>query len=339
MENTEKKIYVVCSADGNYAQHLTVMACSLLENASQERAIHFKILDGGISEENKAKIISSLQRYGNRCYLDFISMPVDEFDGLQETNYISKATYYRIEIPNIFQELDRVLYIDCDMVVEDDVAKLWDIEFDDRSLVAAKCAVVDLADYYQNVFGIASSQGFFNAGMMLMNLRKMREVGISEKVFVFLRKNFGKLIACDQDGLNFVFSDDWKMVDPSWNQDACLHTYKNDKYTTYTKKDFYFAKKHPKIIHFTGPEKPWLSVCTHPFKKRYFYYLEKTCYRGYKPEIKVADFVRSRMKFFIIKSTNLIPGRIYDGLVWIMRRINVFKAQVKRKAASFNFSE
>src|SRR5690554_6591180 len=123
----EKYYTVIGSTDDNYAKYLGVVLNSILRKSNKKELIRFYCIDGGISSVNKSFIVDAVNKEGGN--IEFIDIDASEYDDIETIKHITKAAFYRISIPEILDEnIDKVLYIDCDVIVCDDVTKLCDID-------------------------------------------------------------------------------------------------------------------------------------------------------------------------------------------------------------------
>lgn len=295
----EKIINIAYSSDDNFAQHLCVAAFSTLANLSPGVKARIVILDGGISSSKKERIISSLNKYSQKiASLNFINMANSDFSEFKESGWISKATYYRINLPKLCPDMDKILYLDCDLVVEKSVDELYDIDFDGSVLLAIKDPSTKMERDYSSI-NIPNIQGYFNAGIIVIDLKKFREERISEKIVASLKEINYLTSSHDQSAFNAVLYDKWKAVDPKWNRMTNVSIESNYKNTTYTKADFDSAKFNPSIIHYTSYfAKPWLFCSISPVKSHYYHYLNMTSFCDFKPKISLKKIFKKAFYFF-----------------------------------------
>lgn len=210
------------AVDDNYAPFLAVAMRSLIDNASADREYRLYILIDKLSREN-ADILCGMAR--PNVHIETVKV-TDKLDALGDMlhlrDYYTKTTYYRFFIPALFPQYDRGLYLDCDIVVEGDIAKLYDIEMSDCILAAAPEEVMLEVDvfgtYTEAVLDIPRDE-YFSAGIMVMNLEKMRRVSLEEQFVELLgRRTFR--VTQDQDYLNVLCHDDYFMLDSGWNKTA-----------------------------------------------------------------------------------------------------------------------
>jgi lipopolysaccharide biosynthesis glycosyltransferase len=248
-------IHIVTSTNDHYAQYLAVMLNSLLENKISENPINIYIIDGGnLSSHNKLKLEKSLQRFNVNP--QFLIVDDSLYNGCIINRYYSMEMFCRISIPDLLdKEIQKALYLDCDLIIKEDITCLWETNIDDFFIAA----VYDPNDLRIEKLLIPKEHGYFNSGVLLINLKKWRENDISNKVLQFIKENPSKLLYPDQDALNVILHDKWLKLDDKWNVRANRLKKTNIK---------------PAIIHYTGKNKPWNG--NPPGRKAFFKYLKKT---------------------------------------------------------------
>ena len=296
-------IDVVFSIDNNYVQHCAVLIASILKNNRSEYRYRFHILDGGISDINKKKLESMkyIQKYSVEYYdmseFDFSFLPLNR-------SWISVATYYRLMLTKILPEtIDKVLYLDCDVVVDGNLSEFWE---------------TDISDVYAGVIEDESSvrnsvklglNNYFNAGVLLLNLQKLREFDFQTAWTNYYKENESIIDLQDQDILNGVFNGNVKWLQLKYNANAIIFS-KDKTLHFYTDKDIKNAKKNRIIIHYTGKYKPWSKQCYHPLRKLYFKYLLYTPFKfkiyeyfliKYQPFLQLIYSVKNKNNHKIIK--------------------------------------
>ena len=220
-----KKISLFFAVDDNYCPFLSSAVYSILKNANKNYKYDLYVLHHGITQENKDVITTQIKDNGSIQFVDmleFIDMKekLDVLaDRLVTRDYYTKTTYYRLFIPNMFPELDKALYLDSDIIVTGDISELYNTELGDNLVGAVPDMAVQntpiFIDYVENALGVKSEK-YFNAGILLMNLKKMREWDF-EKKFIDLLGTYSFRVAQDQDYLNVLTKDSVKYIDNSWN--------------------------------------------------------------------------------------------------------------------------
>ncbi|WP_052429382.1 glycosyltransferase family 8 protein [Paenibacillus borealis] len=245
------EIHIVTATNDNYANQLCVMLNSMFINKASDKYVHLYLLYDNLSIKNMNKLDEIAQRYG--AAINFILVNRDIFNGFIEKPYITLESYYRIIVPSLIEHVDKVIYLDCDLIIDGDITELWNIELGDYYIGAVEGAYKDRME----ILSIPELFGYFNAGVLLINMSKWRENNISEIVLDWIKNNSEKIRHMDQDALNAVLFNKRYILSPVWN---------------YTTGHFENLKLFidAKIYHFTGPKKPWLTE--HPFGGKYFQY-------------------------------------------------------------------
>ena len=184
--NRNETVNLFFACDDGYVPFLCATLLSIKENRSKSRAYHARILNTGISEDNKKRISDSLSCSDFFIEFENISESVERIsDKLHTRDYYSKTTYYRLFIPELYPTVKKALYLDCDLIVGCDVAELYDTELG-KNLVGAVSdgfvsAVPRLHGYVTKRIGAAAPADYFNAGVLLMNLDEMRRSSFGER--------------------------------------------------------------------------------------------------------------------------------------------------------------
>ena len=241
----KQKIPICFATDDNYVPFLTVALASLLDNASKENFYKIYVLTSHLSDEN----INSIKKHEvENCSIEFVQLS-KELDKVQDMfhlrDYYSKETYYRIFIPNLFPQYDKVLYLDCDITVLGDVSELYNTQIHGYYVAAAQEEVMQtfevFGNYVEQADGINRKE-YFNAGILLINCRRWRNKLIAER-FVDLLNRYTFRVVQDEDYLNVLCKGNVKKLNLGWNKTS----YKNDD----------FDDKDLRIIHWKINWRPW----------------------------------------------------------------------------------
>ncbi|WP_265501103.1 glycosyltransferase family 8 protein [Paracoccus beibuensis] len=217
-----KTLHVMMCANDAYAMPLTVAAHSLLFHAGHDVAVEVHVISDGISADNKARAERSLASSHPHAKVVWREIDTSQFDGINFRHY-SIVTLFRLLLPQLFPpQVDRVLYIDCDIVVERDISELWDIDLGDKAVWAVQNGTDDdLENYVLKKFPeiTAPADGrYFNAGVMLVNMAEWRRQDVSARTRDFLQCHSERLGFPDQDALNAVLAGHWGHLHPRWNK-------------------------------------------------------------------------------------------------------------------------
>lgn len=221
MNNDREIIPVFFAVDDGYVPFLAVAMQSLIDNSSEEYRYEIKILFTEITEDNKKKILKSYTR--ENIEIEFVNLTeklAEITEKLYTRDYYSKTTYYRLFLPELYPEYDKVLYLDSDMVILSNVAELYKIDIGNNLLGAVPDGVVQSSDIFQDyvekVVGVSDYNNYFNAGALLLNLEELRKFDFLDK-FLYLLENIKFKVAQDQDYLNRLCKGRTVMLDSKWN--------------------------------------------------------------------------------------------------------------------------
>lgn len=293
MSHTET-VNIVCTIDNNYVQHCAVMLASLFDNTPEFRFKIFIITDG-ISAQNQTKLAEFLDSRNQ----SFSLVTVDEsiFVNAPVSQHISLAAYFRILIPELIDNsIEKVLFLDSDMVIHQSIAPLWNTDISQYSHAAIENPRTD-ADYKHNL-GISENSSYFNSGVLLINLRIWRQLNVQQKSIEFINQYPEKIHYWDQDALNFVLENQWLRAESQWNAHTAFFKGLPAEELGVTPEEYHQTRHNPAIIHFTGGGscKPWHYSCTHPFKDIYYKYLRQTPWHDAEPIGKPNLFSRFKAK-------------------------------------------
>lgn len=241
-----KEIPIFFAVDDGYCPFLAVAIQSLIDNSSAENTYLIKILHTDISDENKKKIAKYERENVDIEFVDLNYYIQKVKDKLYTRDYYSKTTYFRLFLPNLYPQYDKVLYLDSDIVILDDIAKLYNTEMGDNLVAAAPDDVIQFNEvfqvYVEKVVGVADYRRYFNAGILLMNLDEMRKFKFQEK-FLYSLDRVTFAVAQDQDYLNRLCKGRVKLIDRIWNRMPI--------------EDPKIKTENVKLVHYNLAFKPW----------------------------------------------------------------------------------
>ena len=216
-----KEIPVFFAVDNGYIPFLGVALSSLIENTSKGNKYAIKVLFTSVTEENKARIKKYERENISIEFVDLNKQLEKIEEKLYTRNYFSNTTYYRLFIPELYPEYDKAVYIDSDTVCLSDIAELYNTDMGDNLIAAVSDGVVQtlkpFQDYVERVVGVADYNNYFNAGVIVMNLKELREYKFEEK-FIYMLGKIRFEVAQDQDYLNRLCKGRVKIIDYSWNR-------------------------------------------------------------------------------------------------------------------------
>jgi len=258
---------IIFSSNEFYLQFTSAAILSIVKSASRDYNYDIIILCKNISSDSKARlgtIVNGLENFSLR-FCD-VGALFAEYK-LYESRTITVETYYRLAIPKIFQNYDKVIYLDGDLIVLDDIAKLFQIDIGNNYLGAVKDIVFqgnlngyddNLLKYYKQ-FNCCNILNFINAGVLIMNIKELRRDFTFEYLLNFAQQ--GKFHFQDQDLLNILCENRIHYLDYDWNfYGDPIDSYRGwvAKYAPREEYMSYLSSKaNMKIIHYAGNEKPW----------------------------------------------------------------------------------
>lgn len=259
------------------------MLSSIQEHTSEKVNVH--ILSNDFTDIEK-QMIENL--FNKKQILTFEFYVVND-DVLLDINIIAEhltiQTLYRLLIPNLLpRNIKKVIYLDSDLVVEKDISILFNIQLDNYLIGA----VNELFEPILPIIQFESIRDYFNAGVLLINLEKWRQVDFVNQCLDYAQENPEKLLLGDQDILNGVLKGEWKRIPLEWNVVRGVFEEKNTykKYYPFLNIEGILSK--PSILHYTSPSKPWHYMDTHEGKSKYFHYLDLINFKYNKyPELEV----------------------------------------------------
>ena len=257
-------IPVFFAVDDHYAPYLAVALRSLIDNASCEYDYRIHILITALSEDNVAHLCGMSTSHVHIQTVDVSEKIRTLSDRLHLRDYYTKATYYRFFIPELFPEYSRALYLDCDIAVCGDISRLYHAPIGDCMLGAVPDDMISdfevFGDYAETVVGVPRSH-YFNAGILVMNLDKMRRYNLNG-AFVELLGQKTFRVAQDQDYLNALCYGDVALLERAWNTNA---------------REDIVCECEPFIVHYKINWKPWHYKGIR-FEESFWQYADRTPY-------------------------------------------------------------
>jgi lipopolysaccharide biosynthesis glycosyltransferase len=241
-------ITVACSIDDRYAVPLAVMLESLVACLPPSRRPRVYLLERSLSRANCEAI-------GSLVELHPIPLSGPCLDRLPRDHRYPPEAAAMLFLPELLPaEIDRVLFLDADMLVLDDIGPLWEHDLAGRSWAAAIDPAIPLCRSPRGVprsiaRGIPADAAYCNAGVMLVDLQAWRRRGVAERALDFLAQSDDRVEFLHQEALNATGWNDWTRLDPRWNLPATAGRWFDQTPDS--------AADRPGIVHFAGRLKPW----------------------------------------------------------------------------------
>jgi cephalosporin hydroxylase/lipopolysaccharide biosynthesis glycosyltransferase len=261
-------IQVVCAVEGEaYVRHCAAMLHSLLlHNPGVEIRIDYLHGDD-TGARNRRRVAAMVSDLGSE--IRFHEVPDRWVQGLPIKGFTRKATWYRILLDELLPDIDRVLYLDADLLVTDSVVPLWQTGLAGQ-LVAAVSNVPMLHDRLYTERPELGGDPYFNAGVLVMDLAGIRREGVGPELRELGVRHAARLRWRDQDVLNEVLHHRRLPLPPRWN---CMNSVMNFPwaYEYFSVEDLEDARRNPAIRHFEGPadNKPWHLLAQRALRRKY----------------------------------------------------------------------
>lgn len=268
-----QRYHIATATDAHYFVPAYTMLFSLFET-NKDICFDVYILYNGLSDTQKDAIHTLAGQYGHSVY--FLAMDDALFSAYPSLNYQTVATYYRLYIPLMVKDkVDTILYIDADIVINGSILPLLQTQLGAAPLMAVKEAI----PVFVERLGLPETFDCFNAGVLLLNVRRWNEYSYTEILTNKLLQN--KNLKNDQEVLNVVFYENIEYLHPKWNFQSWHYKLDDDTMRARYGISSGDLFEETIVIHFTGPSKPWKYLCTHPYKILFRQYINKSPYQNF----------------------------------------------------------
>ena len=262
-------LHVGCAVEGGYVAHSAAMLHSVLEHrGSHGVRVHY-LHGGDLPAGSEGPLRDMVERGG--AAIDFVQVPDELCAGLPTKGFTRKATWYRILVPELLGGVDRILFLDADVLALDSLVPLWETDVSDHYLAAVTNVFQADHLFRPAELGFDRPDAYFNAGVMVMNLDLMRHEGCTAALRAYGREHAQGLMFRDQDVLNAVLAGRRRPLHPRWNSMNSFEAFPWSAYV-FGNRALEEARANPGIRHFEGPgiNKPWHRGCRFAHRERYF---------------------------------------------------------------------
>lgn len=269
IKTADKAIPIALAANQKYVPILYTCVRSMIKNAAAGQRYEIYIFHTDISRESREVFHDRLQTTDVHVTFVNISKRVAGCR-LQAKEHITTETFYRFLILDILKDYPKVIYLDCDMIICRDIAKLYDTDLGDCLAAAAldpdfagQCNMAgsDMAGYCKKTLGLEDPFQYFQAGVLVLNVAKLRGTVTVQQLFRMADTGIYRF--SDQDILNIVCKGRVKYLDMSWNMMTDCGHFRWKKVIRHApaqiREAYQEAREHPYIIHYAGYLKPWMK--------------------------------------------------------------------------------
>ncbi len=277
----KKPITIVLVSDNHYIILLAALVKSIEETIRKDQPINIYLIDDNISGENKQKLLNSINPNITTIYFKEMANVIPEGITLPfDRSSYPLNIYLRLFIPYFIpQEIEKVLYLDVDMIVQKDISTLFDLNISDYPIAAVlDPRIITFDNSWGGILNykelnLPAKAKYFNTGLLLIDLHKWRDLNLTEKIIDCINANKKFANYPDQYGLNIVLANMWFELDSLWNHFSSIET-----------------KASPYLIHFVEKKPIYSSYKSNKvFKKKFYYYLNQTAWKNHKP---INEFIR-----------------------------------------------
>lgn len=265
---------ILVTLDHNYLAPLKVMLTSMLLTNPGERFDLYLVSDD-LTQEDADGLSALLTRFDAALHL--IRVGNDCFAGAPTLRYYSKAMYYRLLAAQLLpQTLDRILYLDPDVLVVGPLRPLYDLGLCDHLYAASvHKGLMDISTPMNRLrLNNHETEGYYNSGVLMMNLPRIREVVSPQEIYDYVENNRQLLVLPDQDILNGLYGEHILPVSEHiWNYDP--RKYNEYKLASQGAMDMDWVAQNTAILHFCGKRKPWHKAYFGRFSALYKHYMQQ----------------------------------------------------------------
>lgn len=225
------------------------------------------ILASGVDGQARARVESSI--HGDALALNWIDATTTDV-GDTTRSHIGRATYLRLAVGDLLPaSVEKALYLDGDVLVQDTLAPLWDVDLDGAVALAVRSVNYPFICTYGAMdhwpaLELDPRAPYFNAGVMLIDLHAWRRTDVGGEALRHLASPLANGRLADQEALNAVLAGRWKELPPRWNQQTPLLHRNRGAEALYPEPVLAEARQRPAVVHFLDRPKPWQQGCAHP---------------------------------------------------------------------------
>lgn len=318
---------ILYTLNDKFVPQVSAGMCSICENNKDIKKIDFYLMSLNISKKNKKKLREFFtKKYSRDVYFIELDDLSSYFDFDFDTNGWNPIVLARLLLDKLLpKKMDRVLYLDGDTIVRGNLSDLYSMDMQDKTIAASIEPTIDKKRKHSlELDGLP----YFNAGVLLVDLKNWRKKNVGNKIISYYKENDGKLFANDQDAINGSMKNDIIVLNPKYNYYNIFYQYsykflaKLCDFQYISKSEFEEAKNNPIIVHYLGEERPWRVGNRHKYKGDYIYYLSLTPWANQNIEQGWKLYFICWNTFnFLIKPFPMIRYKIINGLIPLFMKI------------------
>lgn len=325
-------ISVIYSCSDVFAKYAYISMWSLFKSNTSIEDISVYLIEDGIT--NLIAFEKLAIEYNRK--LEIMSITTINYELKDAKQFFnSKATYAKLLASKVCKE-DKIIYIDADTLITKSLSEMWSVDITDYLIAGVQDC---LQDFHLEAIGMNVNDRYVNGGVLILNLKKWREVNLENSFLEYISSHNGDLPNVDQGIINGVCKGQILILDPKYNTIPQLLYYrKSDKIKKlyninnyYNQKQIDEAISHPVIIHFIRHfyDRPWNKGCMHPYKNMFREYIKHSHFDKNLEESSLKRSVKIRRLVY-----RYMPFRIFYMLekkLDYKRKYTLNKIYLKRK--------
>ncbi len=302
--DVETSLALVCAADEAYAMPLAVTVRSVLENLRSDVHLRLFIIDGGFSARTRQRLLKSWR--GFSVSITWLEPELSLLEGFPAKDRASLAPYLLLLLSRLLPtDLQRVIYLDSDLIVLGDLVELWEMPLEGKPCLAARdmghpyihreIARPDVSEWERKLplyralpivnykeLGLDPRAEYFNSGVLLIDLELWRRENLAEKFLQCAHENHEHILFWDQYVLNIVLSGRWGRLESTWNRQPFVYRVSDWRDSTFDEEEWKRIMTTPHVIHFSAKRKPWqVPGYTRPERALFYDVLSRTQWHWY----------------------------------------------------------
>ena len=252
----ERRIAILMAIDEPYAGPLCVTVTSLLDHLRPGVGVALHVMASGLGAETRRRITGA---FDGRVSIEWLPLDAAKLRSLHGYGHVASpaANFRLLAGSSLPPELSKVIYLDADLLVQDDLAALWERSFDGNVVLAVQDA------YVQRGRNGRALEPYFNSGLMVIDLAAWRAAEVEAACLAAARRLQHTTRWLDQDALNASLMGRWGALPPRWNKQYWLDALPDWRCSPYSADEFEEARRRPAIIHFCSETKPWQPFNDH----------------------------------------------------------------------------
>jgi lipopolysaccharide biosynthesis glycosyltransferase len=266
---SRSQLDVAFGIDGAYLPHLAVVIESLARHAPGAE-FRFIILHSGVTESRRRQ----LEAVAPDARFLWTELAEADVPGPTDRGHFNRACVFRLGLErHAPPDCGRVLYLDADIVVTGDVREVFEVDLAGAPLAAVVDSYQDASEFATRWNLPANDLGYFNSGLLLLDFEQVRAQSLLSQAAALVVEHDKDLKFPDQDALNQVFWGRWKPMPPLWNvqRNSAIPAMSAELVP-----ELRLENRWPRMVHYTGPEKPWVMSGYHPWSQLYWDSLART---------------------------------------------------------------